>query len=313
MFSESLEIRQHSTSCGTSGACVGGVAVAFWCSRCSGSGLFLQLDCFALLLFICGSIWHPTMESQGCCSHPDLARMEILSMITNSKHLFLSYYYFAWGHSILVTLSRRECIEARFPCQEKLQTWAAGLRFLSEQVLRTENSSSFFKMRDIVRDPILHLPFDGRRSRGECGPLRRMNQSRCGGGVLALELEADIKAPAFETSAVHTIVAAFVHVVKGTGLQTLHSKWDRQMCIAALQPSAAIGRTCMSTSREEWMKLRVRVPVVNSPSMLGMNYFLSSQLVHSLRGLQAKLVLVCHASFRVKADGHLARTSTPRI
>ncbi|KAJ7318302.1 hypothetical protein DFH08DRAFT_942605, partial [Mycena albidolilacea] len=168
--------------------------------------------------------------------------MEILSMITKSKHSFLSYYYFAWGHSILITLpagnvSRLDSrvkkvgysvsfaasrfsfvvLASSFTVLE-LQTWAAGLRFLSEQVLRTENSSSFFKMRDIVRDPMLHLLFDGRRSRGECGPLRRMNQSRCGGGVLALELEADIKAPAFETSAVHTIVAAFVHVVKGAGL-----------------------------------------------------------------------------------------------
>lgn len=63
-------------------------------------------------------------------------------------------------------------------------------------------------------DPFLNLPFVKRRSRGECGPLRRMNQSRC---VLALELEADIKEPAFETSAVHTIVAAFVHGRQGHG------------------------------------------------------------------------------------------------
>ncbi|KAJ7906243.1 hypothetical protein B0H13DRAFT_2506841 [Mycena leptocephala] len=146
-----------------------------------------------------------------------------------------------------------------------------------------------------------------------------MNQRWCGNGLPALELEADINESAFETSAVHTIVAAFVHVVKGTGLwadvswvrvwddamragaygvasaqprtlsavslvqlrftglgceaqracpiflhtshssdlfhlangmiifplslfrQTLHSKWDRQMCAAVLQPSAAIG------------------------------------------------------------------------
>ncbi|KAJ7847115.1 hypothetical protein B0H14DRAFT_3138595 [Mycena olivaceomarginata] len=272
MFSESLEIRQHSTSCGPSGACVGGVAVTFWCSRCSGSGIQIRRIasrcqaerhrtqlCNLLFLFgftfrlLCTPTLHlrlnlasyrtlNTWESQGCCSHPDLARMEILSMITNSKHPFLSYYYFAWGHSILVTLpagnvsrldsrAKKVGYSVSFAASRfsfvvlassftvlELQTWAAGLRFLSEQVLRTENSSSFFKMRDIVRDPILHLLFDGRRSRGECGPLRRMNQSRCGGGVLALELEADIKAPAFETSAVHTIVAAFVQVVKGTGL-----------------------------------------------------------------------------------------------
>ncbi|KAJ7331497.1 hypothetical protein DFH08DRAFT_940105 [Mycena albidolilacea] len=235
--------------------------------------------------------------------------MEILSMITNSKHPFLSYYYFAWGHSILITLpagnisrldSRVEkvgysvsfaasrfsfvVLASSFTVLE-LQPWAAGLRFLSEQVLRTENSSSFSKC-DIVRDPILHLPFDGRRSRGECGPLRRMNQSRCGVAVLALELEADIKAPAFETSAVHTIVAAFVHVVKGTGL------WADVSWVRVWDDAMRAGRPCTQSGigRSE---RRDRGGVDEAA--------------------RAKLVLVCRAVLRVKADGHLARTSAHRI
>jgi hypothetical protein len=72
----------------------------------------------------------------------------------------LSYYYFAWGHSILVTLpagnvsrldsrAKKVGYSVSFAASRfsfvvlassftvlELQTWAAGLRFLSEQVLR---------------------------------------------------------------------------------------------------------------------------------------------------------------------------------
>jgi hypothetical protein len=72
-----------------------------------------------------------------------------------------------------------------------------------------------------------------------------------GGGVLALELEADIKEPAFETSAVHTIVAAFVHVVKGTRLWADVSwvrVWDDAMRAGAYGVASAQSRTLSAVS-----------------------------------------------------------------
>jgi hypothetical protein len=73
-----------------------------------------------------------------------------------------------------------------------------------------------------------------------------MNLRWCGNGVLALELGAVIKKPAFEMSVVHRIVAAFVQAVKGTGLWT--DAWDDAMRAGAYGVASAQPRTLSAVS-----------------------------------------------------------------
>ncbi|KAJ7797989.1 hypothetical protein B0H14DRAFT_2618360 [Mycena olivaceomarginata] len=147
--------------------------------------------------------------SQGYRPHPDLYRMEVLSKITNSTHLL-------------------ECVEADFPPQE-------NSRFLSERVMHTEAvraaskcETSWESIRACFSTPLFCREADFADSVDHSAGLINAD---VGAGCLGLSSKPTLR-PGLEMSAVHTIMAAFVHVVKGMGLWADVSRvrvWDDAM------------------------------------------------------------------------------------